>query len=103
MIAHYVDLVGIEHVAWGSDLSEGRYKDDADWQKSFGPKGIYPEVSAVLGPWFVFETRLSDGFESMAQVPNLIDALKRRGFKEDAIDKVMGGNLMRVYREVWGE
>lgn len=103
MIAYYVDLVGIEHVAWGSDLSEGRYKDDAEWQKSFGPKGIYPEVTAVLGPWFVFETRLSEGFESMAQVPNLIDALKRRGFKEDAVDKVMGGNLMRVYREVWGE
>ncbi len=101
-MAYLVNLIGVEHVAFGSDLSEGRYKDDADWQRSFGPKGIYPEVTAVLGPWFVFETRLSAGFESMAEVPNLIAALKRKAFTDDAVEKVMGGNLLRVYREVWG-
>ncbi len=101
-IAYMVDLVGVEHVAFGSDLSENRYSSDAEWQKSFGPRGIYPEVTAVLGPWFVFESRLSVGFQSMAETPNLIGALEKRGFKADAIDKIMGGNLLRVYREVWG-
>ncbi len=101
-IAYMVDLVGVEHVAFGSDLSENRYSSDAEWQKSFGPRGIYPEVTAVLGPWFVFESRLSLGFQSMAETPNLIGALERRGFGGEAIDKIMGGNLMRVYREVWG-
>jgi membrane dipeptidase len=101
-IAYMVDLVGIEHVAFGSDLSENRYSSDAEWQKSFGPRGIYPEVTAVLGPWFVFESRLSVGFQSMAETPNLVGALEKRGFSEDSIDKIMGGNLMRVYREVWG-
>ncbi len=38
-IAYLVDMIGVEHVAFGSDLSENRYKDDAEWQKSFGPKG----------------------------------------------------------------
>ena len=102
-IAYLVNLVGIEHVAFGSDLSENRYKSEAEWQASFGPRGIYPEVTAVLGPWFQFTARLTEGYESLAQTPRLSDSLRRRGFADDAIDKVMGGNLMRVYREVWGE
>ncbi len=102
-IAYMVNLVGIEHVAFGSDLSENKYKSEAEWQSSFGPKGIYPEVTAVLGPWFQFNARLTEGYESLAHTPRLSDALQRRGFAADAVEKIMGGNLMRVYREVWGE
>jgi len=102
-IAHMVNLVGVEHVAFGSDLSENKYKSEAEWQASFGPRGIYPEVTAVLGPWFQFNARLTEGYESLAQTPRLIEALRKRGFAADAIDKIMGGNLLRVYREVWGE
>lgn len=101
-VAYLVNLIGEDHVAFGSDLSEGRYKSDDDWQKSFGPRGIYPEVTAVLGPWFTFENRLSVGFESMAQTADLPGALSKRGLSVSVIDKVMGANLMRVYRDVWG-
>ena len=38
-IAHMVNLVGVEHVAFGSDLSENKYKSEAEWQASFGPRG----------------------------------------------------------------
>jgi membrane dipeptidase len=102
-VAYMVNMVGIDHVAFGSDLSENKYKSEAEWQSSFGPKGIYPEVTSVLGPWFQFETRLTQGYESLAQTPRLTEALRARGFSEDAAEKVMGKNLLRVYREVWGE
>jgi membrane dipeptidase len=102
-ILYMVNLVGVDHVAFGSDLSENRYKSEADWQSSFGPKGIYPEVTAVLGPWFTFDARLTEGYESLSHTPRLLEALGRRGLSEDAVQKVMGGNLLRVYREVWGE
>jgi membrane dipeptidase len=102
-IVYMINLVGADHVAFGSDLSEGRYRDDDHWQQSFGPKGMYPEVTAVLGPWFKFETRITEGYESMANTTRLPEALQRRQIKPDTIDKVMGGNLFRVYREVWGE
>ena len=75
-IAHMVNLVGVEHVAFGSDLSENKYKSEAEWQASFGPRGIYPEVTAVLGPWFQFNARLTEGYESLAQTPRLIEALR---------------------------
>jgi membrane dipeptidase len=102
-VMYMINLVGVDHVAFGSDLSEGRYRNDDHWQQSFGPKGLYPEVTAVLGPWFKFETRITDGYESMANTHRLPEALQRRQLKSDAIDKVMGGNLLRVYEEVWGE
>lgn len=101
-VRYIADLVGIEHVAFGSDLSENRYKTEDEWQKSFGPKGIYPEITTKPGPWFTFDKRLTDGYESLAFTPRLHDGLKRAGFSADAVDKIMGDNLIRVYREVWG-
>ena len=41
--------------------------------------------------------------KTMADAGNLLDALAKRGHSADAIEKIMHGNLLRVYREVWGE
>ena len=100
-IDHLVNLIGVEHVAFGSDLSEAA-KTEAEWAVTFGPRGMYPSVTGVVGSWFTLAQRFTIDFESMAKTGNLIDALARRGYGGDAIEKIMGGNLLRVYREVWG-
>jgi len=100
-IQYLVNLVGVEHVAFGSDLSEGRYKTQQQWEKSFGPQGLYPSVGGAAGPWYTFENRVSVGFESMARTSDLTDALLRRQLGEAAVERIMGENLLRVYREVW--
>ncbi len=99
---YLVNLVGIEHVAFGSDLSE-LTKSEEVWAQTFGPKGMYPEVTSIAGPWFTFEQRYTEGYESLAQTGRIIDGLVNRGYSEDDVDKIMGGNLLRVYEEVWGE
>ena len=43
------------------------------------------------------------GLEDVSKVPNLTAALLKRGYKEDDIKKIMGGNYLRVMREVVGE
>lgn len=101
-IDYMVNLIGIDHVAFGSDLSE-QSKTEAQWQSSFGPKGIYPEVTGVLGDWFIFTQRFTVGFESMAHTGRLIDGLAARGYSAADVDKIMGGNLLRVYQDIWGE
>lgn len=101
-IDHMVNLVGIDHVAFGSDLSE-QSKTEAQWQSSFGPNGIYPEVTGVLGDWFIFSQRFTDGYDSMAHTGRLIDGLGAHGYSGADVDKIMGGNLLRVYQDVWGE
>jgi len=43
------------------------------------------------------------GLEDVSKVPNLTAELLKRGYSEDDIRKIMGGNFLRVIQEVVGE
>jgi membrane dipeptidase len=43
------------------------------------------------------------GLEDVSKMPNLTAALLKRGYSETDIQKIMGGNFLRVVREVVGE
>jgi membrane dipeptidase len=103
-VQHMLKLVGEEHVGFSSDLSEGGvYTSAEQWDKSFGPNGLYPSVTGGLGSWYTYEDRRPIGFQSLVSTPTLVDLLARRGVASRVIEKIMGGNWRRVYREVWGE
>ena len=42
------------------------------------------------------------GFEDISELPNLVNKLRERGWTNTELDKMLGGNWMRVYKEVWG-
>lgn len=46
--------------------------------------------------------RLPAGLEDIAKTPNLIKALKERGFSDNDVDKVMGRNALRVMQAAEG-
>ncbi|MDA0207567.1 MAG: dipeptidase [Acidobacteria bacterium] len=43
---------------------------------------------------------LPTGMEDISKIPNLISGLRERGFADEAISKILGGNTLRVMREV---
>ena len=43
------------------------------------------------------------GLEDVSKMPNLTAALLDRGYSQKDIQKIMGGNFLRVLREVVGE
>jgi membrane dipeptidase len=43
------------------------------------------------------------GFETPDKVVNLVSSLLRRGYSGPDVRKIMGGNWMRIYRQVWDE
>ena len=43
------------------------------------------------------------GLEDVSKMPNLTAALLKRGYTDADIQKIMGGNLLRVLKEVVGE
>lgn len=100
-VEYMVNLVGVDHVAFGSDLSEGT-KTLEQWLELYGPEPIWPEVTGILGPWYTYEQKATAGCETMADAQNLISGLAKRGMSEDDIEKIMCRNLLRVYSEVWG-
>ncbi len=53
-----------------------------------------------LGSDFDGVFALPVGLQDVSGFPNLIAELLRRGYSEDDIQKIMGGNLLRVWREV---
>lgn len=91
-----VDLVGIDHVAFGPDVLFGDHvglhhalREALSLSASKGTTP-YPEVPFV------------DGLESPAEAfPNIVRWLVTHGYGDDDIAKVIGGNIMRVLDEVW--
>ena len=91
-----VDLVGIDHVAFGPDVLFGDHvglhhalREALSLSASKGTTP-YPEVPFV------------DGLESPAEAfPNFVRWLVTHGYGDDDIAKVIGGNIMRVLDEVW--
>ena len=41
-----------------------------------------------------------EGLDDISALPRLFDELKRRGYSDDAVDKIAGGNFLRVLEEV---
>jgi membrane dipeptidase len=70
-IHHMVELVGPDHVGIGSDLDGGFSTSDA-------PQGI----------------------ETVADLKRIGEALARKGYPDRDIEKILGGNWIRVLRQV---
>jgi len=44
--------------------------------------------------------QLPEGMEDISKIPNLVGGLGERGFSDSGIEKMLGGNTLRVMREV---
>lgn len=101
-IDYVVDLVGIDHVGIGTDMSHGTYPDGdkirgLPSKRSVG--GAYAD-HIELAPRS--RLRYVEGFDDYGQIPDVIQGLLDRGYGEEGAAKVLGGNFLRVFREVWG-
>lgn len=100
---HMVNVAGIEHVAWASDLPEGGYETEEHWNEYWSKTGLYPNITGIQGDWYTYENRLNADYDTIAKTPIIWDGLAKRGFSENAIEKIASGNWLRVMRDVWGE
>ena len=44
--------------------------------------------------------KLPEGLRNVADYPNLVASLQARGYKDDDLKKILGGNLLRVWSAV---
>jgi membrane dipeptidase len=93
-IAYAVDKLGIDHVGIGSDFFEG--ESLIRFEKFFRRR--YPEI---VGHYMI-DTVYAEGFETVDDFACLPEALRRRGFGENDVAKILGGNFHRVFKAVWG-
>ena len=92
VIDHMVNGAGIDHVGLGPDFMEFMPAEVA----AAALKGLSPEAIKQ----FSAIPPMQD-FETAAQFPNVTAALLRRGYTLEDVQKIMGGNWLRLYGEVW--
>lgn len=99
-VDYVVDLVGIDHVSFGTDNTIDERKD---LQGIVEQSTHYPEVVAAfdkkLGSHL--DVRYARGFQGIVYIKNVIGGLKERGYGEEDIHKFLGNNLLRVMESVW--
>ncbi|WP_407353626.1 dipeptidase [Luteimonas sp. R10] len=94
-IDHVVRLVGVEHVGIGSDADLHGYDDmPADQLEML--RGLYKSS-------YAFRDKLdTDGFDSPRKFHALAAALVERGYSDDDITLILGGNFRRLLGQIWG-
>jgi len=81
---HMVQTAGVDHVGIGLDLSGRLQRRRPPKDETFASK----------------EPTVLDGFETLAEFPHLIDGIFDRGYSDADVDKIAGGNFLRVFRQV---
>lgn len=94
-VDHAVNVAGIEHVGIGSDRDHRVIEDNPEEIRI-----LQEEEGSQFQPehWPLYIEELN-GPRRMEVV---LDGLSRRGYKEDAIEKIAGKNLYRLYADVIG-
>lgn len=92
-IDYVINLIGEDAVGIGTDFTQGYGKDFFDViTHDKGRHRRLTEFGTVLNP---------EGIRTIDEFPNLTAAMERAGWNEDRISKVMGGNWLRVFKDVW--
>lgn len=100
LIDYIVNLVGIDHVSIGTDMSHGTYPDgDLIRTRNTGSASRYSQLIEVSSR---SRLRYVEGFDDYGQINGVIDALGSRGYSDADVGKILGENLLRVFKEVWG-
>ena len=91
-IDYLVNLVGVDHVGLGPDFMEEMPAEIAAQVLRGAPPAMIQQFQSVPP---------MSGFETAAAFPNVTAALLDHGYPPDAVKKIMGGNWLRLYKEVW--
>lgn len=96
-VAYVADLVGIDNVGIGTDMSHGTYPD-GDRIRGRGTAASYATL-VEANPRS--RRRNVEGFDDYGQINQVAEAMQARGFGDADIAKIFGGNLLRVFTAVW--
>ena len=93
-IAYVMERVGEDAIGIGTDFTQGHDQNFFEWLTH--DKGYARRLTRfgdIINP---------EGIRTIGEFPNLTEALLRYGFSPRQVEKVMGGNWMRVLKDVWG-
>ena len=90
--------MGIDHVGICTDMSHGTYPD-GDRVRGKRLAGRYGDMIEGNPR---SRLRAVEGFDNWGQILDVVEALGTAGFSAADTAKILGGNWLRLFRQVWG-
>ncbi|MDA4117061.1 MAG: dipeptidase [Thaumarchaeota archaeon] len=95
-IDHVVKVSGVDHVGIGLDQSHARKDSES---ASFTQR--YPELTKLSGNFMVpHDKRYASGLMPENLLP-VVEGLVARGYSDSDVEKILGGNFLRVFSRAW--
>ena len=91
-----VERVGIDHVGIGTDFCQDQPHSFFEWLFAQQGTKYRPMPFTIPDP----HVHPAD-FETPDALPGLASELLRRGYGDEDVSNVLGGNWMRLFRQVW--
>lgn len=100
MVARTADMMGIDHIGIGSDLCQDQPDSVVEWMRNgrWSLQTDFGEGSAT-SPGFPPQP---EWFRDNRDFPKIQQGLKDYGFSEEHIDKLMGLNWLKFFKESFG-
>ena len=98
LIDHMVNVMGEDQVAIGTDFTQGHSKTFFEWllrDKGYARWVTQASIKELMEPV------LPRGIAEIGEFGNVTETMLRRGWPEERIRKVLGGNWLRIFDEVW--
>lgn len=100
MIARCAELMGIEHVGFGSDLCQDQPDSVVAWMRNgtWTRETDYGEGSAAAAGF----PAQPGWFENSTGFPGILEGLRAVGFNEDEVARIAGGNWLDFFERSFG-
>ncbi|MFV8570016.1 dipeptidase [Marinobacter sp. SBS5] len=93
MVADTAELMGVDHIGIGTDLCQGQPQSVLDWMRNgrWSKQMDFGEGNKNNAGW----PRPLSWFKDNRDFPAIIEGLRRKGFSEKEVEKIMGLNWLR--------
>ena len=98
MVAWTADRMGIDRIGFGSDLCQNQPQSVLEWMRNgrWSKAMDYGEGNSGNAGW----PDALPWFRNSSDFPGIAQALKERGFSDDELGKIMGGNWVDLLTRV---
>jgi membrane dipeptidase len=102
-VDYLANLLGTTaNIGIGTDFSLGSYPRHT--HDKHGPyyKTVMTKMNEYVDTYWRGPERFADGFARYPEIVDVTRLLRERGYGEDDVAGILGGNFLRVFEQVWG-
>lgn len=100
-MTHALNVCGEDHVGIGSDTSFNAFELSDEDREAWLAETARRHAAGVAAPEEDGRLPYTEGLNRADRALVIADALIRRGYSSRAVEKVLGANFIRAFRDIW--